>query len=127
MRPHVHVHSRRCAVCQQWFTPKSRAAAAQITCSSKCRKKYRGARAQKRRLEKLEAYRAAELVRQHRCREKKDEAREATGPPRASSEPSAASLRLIEQILKQGPRQSSATLRKALFDLVRLAGPQAGT
>jgi len=93
----------------------------------KCRKKYRRAGARSRRQTKADDHRAAEVVRQHRCREKRAEAHDATDPPRASSEPNAASLRLIEQILKKGPRQSRATLSKALLDLVRLAGPAADT
>ena len=93
MRPPSTVPSRRCSECGKWFAPNPRAAKTQMTCSKPHSLVRRGRRAKERRRKDLEATRAAEVVRQRRCREAK-RAAPGPAPPESAVMPEALLLKL---------------------------------
>ena len=124
MRPRKQIPSRRCSPCGNWFEPDPRAAKVQVACCGKCRTRRRNQQAKGRRAAAPEKYRAAERLRQARCREKKRTAVEGTGPP--ASEVEGRLEGILEQALASPP-PTRAVLGQALRELVRVAALQAGT
>ncbi len=123
MRPRKETRSRRCSQCGKWFDPDRRAAKTQLACCAKCRAKLRNQQAKDRRAANPEKYRAAEQVRQARCRENKRAAVEGTGPPATPSPRPEVEWRLegiLEQALASLP-PTRAVLGEALRELVRVA------
>jgi hypothetical protein len=120
MRPRKKIHSRRCCVCRNWFSPNPRAAHAQQTCSAKCRKAHRSEQARDRRAKDPERFRAAERARQARRRTKKRRASDGDARPPATQRLPVwlgERLEIVLALALSSPPPSRAALGEALQSL----------